>query len=96
MPKGLQGFQKGDYSRSGEKHLPFIWLILIVVMGLLLMLSLLISINFNLRELMNKKIEPAIITNTVHYYNGKRLKHCPLTQEIPCADLRGNIIFNKY
>ena len=78
-----------------EKHLPFIWLILIVVMGLLIMLGLLTRINLNLRELVNKKIEPEILTNTVHYYNRKRLKDCPLTQEIPCADLRGNIIFNK-
>lgn len=35
------------------------------------------------------------ITNTIIYYNDKELKHCPLTDEVPCADLKGNIILDR-
>lgn len=67
----------------------------IIIFLLAVIAGALLGISFNLGKLVNKKIEPEIITRTVHYYDGKQLKHCPLTDEVPCADLKGNIILDE-
>lgn len=64
--------------------------ILLLVLGLIA--GALIGISFNLGKLVNKKIEPEIITNTVWYYNGQELDDCPLADKLPCHDLDGSIV----
>ncbi len=67
----------------------------IILLFLGMVTGALLGISINLGKLVNKKIEPEIITQTIHYYDGKALKHCPLTDEVPCSDLKGNIILDE-